>query len=74
MKTEHLGLRVTQAPGIEHITVEPDAASANGVHVMVKFQGIAPMSFGVEELGELIAALEVANGHAEFMVRQNRGD
>jgi hypothetical protein len=71
MKTEHLGLRVTEVPGIEKITVEPSKGSDGGVHVVVKFAGFNPLDYGIDELGELIEALTTARTHAQFMREQN---
>jgi hypothetical protein len=71
MKSQHLGLRITQAPGTDHITVEPDEKSEGGVHVLIKIVGMQPLSFGIEELSEFISALTVAENHARFMIDRN---
>jgi hypothetical protein len=74
MKIKHLGMEITPVPGTELITVEPSEGSVGGVHVVVTLHGVRPISFGVQELGEFIGALEVAHRHARFMIEQNGTD
>lgn len=68
MKRTHLGLQITDIPGVDVITVQPDIGSDDGVHIVF---GVKPQSYGVTELRELIGGLEEALRHAEFMIEQN---
>lgn len=75
MNIKSEGYTITGAPGIEYIKVEHSEKSDGGVHVAVKFdcQGPhdPPISFGLVELADLVAALEegrqlawsMSNGH-----------
>lgn len=75
MKTKHLGLEITSVPGVEYIRVEPSERPGGSVRVLLKLPGVAPASFGLDELLEFIKALTQAENHGRFMADQNaRGD
>jgi len=66
-----LGTEITGVPGIEFIRIEPDAELAGGVHVLIKFQGIAPVSYGIKEFGELADVVSLANDRVQWLARTN---
>ncbi len=74
MKTEHLGLRITDVPQVEHITVEPSEDADHGVRIVLEHFSREPVSFSISELNQFIGALEAAHRHAVFMAANNNGD
>lgn len=52
------GYTITEVPGVERITVEPDGDSEPGAQVLIKFYGMdKPLNYGLAQLRELNEAL-----------------
>lgn len=61
MKSETQGFTLTEIPGIESITIEPDPASAGGVHVVIVLnEPVSRLDYGMAEAEELSTAIEHA--------------
>lgn len=71
VKTQELGTVITEVPAVEYIRIEPSETSERGVHVEIKIQGIAPMSFGIEEFGEFAYAVALANDRVTWLADRN---
>jgi len=74
MKTEHLGLVITKVPGIESITVCPTGDKKGDVQIWIKMSGSSAVPFTIDELNQVIDALEVVRTHARFMEASNGAD
>ncbi len=74
MKIEHFGIKITDVPGVERITVRPHDERKGNVEIWIKVPGVAPIPYTIDELTELIDALTGAANHARFMEGQNSGD
>lgn len=75
MIVRELGTRITSVPGIEFIQIEPSAKSDMPAHVLIKFSGIGgPISYGIEEFGQLFDAVALANDRVQWLARVNGRD
>lgn len=69
--TQTQGYTLTDIPGLERIVVEPDPASARGVHVMLVLPGAeSVLDYGVTEIEQLSSAIEHACSLAGALVHE----
>lgn len=72
MKAYDLGMEILGVPGVECIRVEPFEHYEGGVHILVRFEEVAPLDLDVKELKKLVTALDRALIRAEQMVDSRR--
>lgn len=70
MYVKTLGYEITSVPGMERINVEPSESSEGGIHVVLTGWNVSsdhPVAYGLEELNQLIIALQDARRLGQHM-------